>query len=380
MRIHISGKIKANLDTTSTLQQTAFWSRVKSEQGVPSQAFTICIAGEDMYGSWYDGRYFEDDLLILYQQVGDGCCIGYVPYGPKIEPNEDQFGLFLEELSESLRPFLPPKCILLRYDLRWHSLWTHEESFFYESGEWRGPPRKRNQELRMNFATQKWNLKKANTDILPSDTIFIDLRKNEERLLASMRSKTRYNIRLSRRKGVEVHDTGMDHLELWYNLYRETCERNGIFLHHIDHFRALIDAADARDCHSHRSQGSPAVHLLIAEAGGIPLAAMFLVTSDKRATYLYGASSSEKRNYMPTYALQWEAIRKARAHGCTEYDMFGISPSPNPSHPLYGLYRFKTGFGGYQFHRMGCWDYPFDHERYGAYMTAEMKSRGYHIR
>jgi len=380
MRIHVSGKYKENIDTTSVLQQTAFWSRVKSEQGIASRAFKICIAGEDIYGPRYNGQYFEDDLLILFQQIGDGYCVGYVPYGPKIEPDEDQFGLFLEELSEALRPFLPPACILLRYDLRWHSLWIDEDSFFYESGEWRGPPRKRNQELRMNFATHKWNLKKANTDILPSDTIFIDLRKSEERLLSSMRSKTRYNIRLSLRKGVEVHDTGTDHLDLWYSLYRETCRRNGIFLHHIDHFRALIDAACDYNRTGLRVPDSSSVHLLIAEAGGTPLAAMFLVMSGERATYLYGASSSDRRNCMPTYALQWEAIRKARNSGCTEYDMFGISPSPNPSHPLYGLYRFKTGFGGYQFHRMGCWDYPFDYERYGAYETAEMKNSGYHIR
>jgi hypothetical protein len=388
MRIHISGKFKENIDATSVLQQTAFWSRVKNEQGIASQAFKICIAGEDLYGPRYAGQYFEDDLLILFQQIEDGRCIGYVPYGPKIEPDEDQFGIFLEELSESLRLFLPPGCILLRYDLRWRSLWVHDDSFFSESGEWRGPPRRRNQELRMNFATHKWNLKKANTDILPSDTIFIDLRKNEERLLASMRSKTRYNIRLSQRKGVQVHDTGTDRLDLWYDLYRDTCRRNGIFLHPLDHFRALVEAASAPDRGIHRGKhldydtgrGSSEVHLLIAEADEKPSAAMFLVMSGGRATYLYGASSSENRNYMSTYALQWEAIRKARERGCTEYDMFGISPTPNPSHPLYGLYRFKTGFGGYQFHRMGCWDYPFDHERYGAYMTAEMKSAGYHIR
>ena len=104
MRIHISGKFKENIDATSVLQQTAFWSRVKNEQGIASQAFKICIAGEDLYGPRYAGQYFEEDLLILFQQIGDGRCIGYVPCGPRIEPDEDQFGTFLEELSESLRP------------------------------------------------------------------------------------------------------------------------------------------------------------------------------------------------------------------------------------------------------------------------------------
>lgn len=83
---------------------------------------------------------------------------------------------------------------------------------------------------------------------------------------------------------------------------------------------------------------------------------------------------------MATYALQWEAIRRSKMKGCTEYDMFGVAPRPDPSHPLYGLYRFKTGFGGKIFHRMGCWDYPLDPKAYQAYQTSEMQSHGYHLR
>jgi lipid II:glycine glycyltransferase (peptidoglycan interpeptide bridge formation enzyme) len=126
--------------------------------------------------------------------------------------------------------------------------------------------------------------------------------------------------------------------------------------------------------------GSPAeVELLIAEFDSQSLAAMFLVYSGQRATYLYGASSALKRDYMATYALQWEAIIRARKKGCTEYDMFGTAPYRDPSHPLYGLYRFKTGFGGYMFHRMGCWDYPFCEQDYEQFISLEMKSKGYHL-
>lgn len=373
MRIRIEGKFKDNLHPSSVLQQTAFWSKVKEKQGIHSRAFRIRIPAEDFYGPEYSGGNVEDDILILFQNAGDGHLIGYAPYGPKIEPAEDQFGPFLEELSESLRPRLPRDCVLLRYDLRWHSLWNTDGSFFNEDGDWQGPPRKRNQELRMNFSTTNWNLKKANTDILPSDTVFVDLQRNDGEMLSKMRAKTRYNIRLSGRKGVRVYQGDPEQLELWYELYRETCERNGIRLHHIDHFRTLVQTASA--C----GQQASKVRLLIAEAESRPLAAMFLALSGRRATYLYGASSSAMRSYMPAYALQWQAMIRAREQGCTEYDMFGISPSPNPSHPLYGLYRFKTGFGGSQFHRMGCWDYPLDNEWYGAYLSAEMKDPGYHL-
>ena len=165
----------------------------------------------------------------------------------------------------------------------------------------------------------------------------------------------------------------MSDLAFWYDLYKETCARNRIYLHDVDYFKALLvtDVSHTR---------SPAeVELLIAELEARPLAAMFLVFSGQRATYLYGASSSKQRNYMATYALQWEAIKKARRGGCTEYDMFGVAPRPDPSHPLYGLYRFKSGFGGVVFHRMGCWDYPLDPEDYEMYRLAEMKSEGYHL-
>lgn len=110
-----------------------------------------------------------------------------------------------------------------------------------------------------------------------------------------------------------------------------------------------------------------------------PLAAMFLVLSSHRATYLYGASSSSMRNVMPTYALQWKAIQEAKAGKCYEYDMFGIAPNPNPSHPMYGLYKFKNGFGGEIFHQLGCWDYPIDEDKYNRFSACEMNMQGYYI-
>jgi len=121
------------------------------------------------------------------------------------------------------------------------------------------------------------------------------------------------------------------------------------------------------------------VELLIAEIDHTPLAAMFLAISGQRATYLYGASSSANRQYMANYALQWETILRAKQWGCTEYDLFGVSPRPEPSHPMYGLHRFKTGFGGSLFHHMGCWDYPLNFRNYNMFLTAEMTRQGYHF-
>jgi len=77
--------------------------------------------------------------------------------------------------------------------------------------------------------------------------------------------------------------------------------------------------------------------------------------------------------------LQWRAMQLAREKGCTEYDFFGISPDADPAHPMYGLYRFKSGFGGQVFHRMGCWDYPLDKRKYEYYSAMEFQNQSYHI-
>ncbi len=369
MELQLERKQTESLEKTPVLQQTAFWSEIKRKQGISSGAFKIKIKTNEICHT-QNHKYIQDDFLVLFQDIGDGRKVGYVPYGPTIEPAEDMQGLFLEELSESLRPFLNSKSVMLRYDLSWESPWAKDSSCYID-GNWLGPPAKQNQELRINFNTYNWNLKKANTNILPKDTLFIDLRKDEIRLLKDMKRKTRYNIRLSQRKGVKVRKAGMNDISLWYELYKETCVRNGMYLDEQDYFENVFSTNAG-------FTNSPAkVDLLIAELDDAPLAAMFLVCSGRRATYLYGASTSAYRQCMASYALQWEAIKRAKKIGCTEYDMFGIAPNPDPAHPMYGLYRFKTGFGGKIFHRMGCWDYPLSQQSYELYLSKEMNSKGF---
>jgi lipid II:glycine glycyltransferase (peptidoglycan interpeptide bridge formation enzyme) len=81
---------------------------------------------------------------------------------------------------------------------------------------------------------------------------------------------------------------------------------------------------------------------------------------------------------MAPHALQWHAICEARRSGCLTYDLFGVPPAPDEGHPMYGLYRFKTGFGGRIVHRRGAWDYVYDPEMYGLFGAAEATSRGYY--
>ena len=373
MEVLVESKVVKEINETSILQQTSFWSQVKRKQGIESKAFDIKVKTSDLYAQSDCQRIIIDDVLILFQNIGSDHRIAYVPYGPTLKPCEENQGVFLEELSESLRQYLPSDCVMLRYDLLWESIWAKDDSYYNERGDWLGPPAIANQEIRLNFDTQNWNLKKANTNILPSDTVLLDLKKDESQLLKEMKSKTRYNIRLSYRKDVHVRKANINDFTIWTQLYRETCARNKIFLDNEENFKCVLRTQLS-------DTGKPAnVDLLIAEMDNIPLAAMFLAYSDKRATYLYGASSTKNRNSMATYALQWDAILRAKKNGCTEYDMFGVAPYPDSTHPLYGLFRFKTGFGGRIFHRMGCWDYPLDTDCYDVYLASEMTSEGYHL-
>ena len=372
MHIRITSKEIDEIGRTPIVQQTAFWSEVKRKQGIGSKAIDIHVDPSDIYTHQGEDQEIVDDMLILFQDMGDGHCMGYVPYGPALTPSEENRGIFLEELSESLRPVLRPDCIVLRYDLMWRSPWSDAGERYQQGRSWNGPPDRNFQELRMNIGTEHWNLRKPNTNNLPSDTIIIDLDRDEDSLLAAMKPKTRYNIRLSSRKGVTVRKAGMDELDIWYSLYTDTCRRNNIFLHDITYFRTVLETDLVK------VSSFVDVDLLIAEKDDIPLAAMFLVNSGRRSTYLYGASSSNLRNLMATYALQWAAITRAKERACLEYDMFGISPTSNPSHPLYGLYRFKSGFGGRIIHRMGCWDYPLKSRDYEVFRSLEMKGQGYH--
>ncbi|MBB4044709.1 lipid II:glycine glycyltransferase (peptidoglycan interpeptide bridge formation enzyme) [Bacteroides reticulotermitis] len=371
MTLEIEPKEVIDAYSTPIIQQTSFWSNVKQHHGIPSAAFDFKIKNSDLYLNVGGYSYTQADFIVFFEYLNSTDYVAYLPYGPEIEPSEENQGSFLEELSESLRSHLPNNCLALRYDLNWESHWCKEDDFD-ENGIWKGSPAKTFQELRLNYGTCNWNLKKSNSNILPAHTILLDLRNEEEQILAQMKSKTRYNINLSKRKGIEVRNVGIEGLDIWYQLYCETAIRNGLNTNSLEYFRMVFTTKMEQESKDVQ------VKLLVAYTGDQPLAAMFLVLSSHRATYLYGASSSEHRNLMPTYALQWEAIRLAKANACTEYDMFGIAPRPEPSHPMYGLYKFKQGFGGQIYHQLGCWDYPLDPDKYAVFQAYEMNRQGYY--
>lgn len=200
---------------------------------------------------------------------------------------------------------------------------------------------------------RRHHFKPSPQNVQPARTLIIDLAGDEDEILARMHQKTRYNIRLAARKGVQVRP--WSDLEGFGRMVNETAQRDRFGAHVPGYYRLAYDLFKA----------SGECEILVAEYEQKALAAVMVFARGARAWYLYGASTSAHRNRMPTYLLQWEAIRWALARSCKQYDLWGIpdedqatleSEFMNRSDGLWGVYRFKRGFGGTLTRHMGAWD------------------------
>lgn len=124
----------------------------------------------------------------------------------------------------------------MRYDLNWQSHRCKEE-YFDENGIWKGSPEKSVQEFRLNYGTNNWNLRKSNSNILPANTILLDLTTEEEQILWQMKPKTRYNIKLAQRKGIHVKSADIEELGVWHRLYCDTATRNGLHVNSLEYYQ-----------------------------------------------------------------------------------------------------------------------------------------------
>lgn len=180
-------------------------------------------------------------------------------------------------------------------------------------------------------------------NIQPPRTIVIDIKDKEEIILSRMKPKCRYNIRLAEKKGVTVRS--WDDISAFHEMLTVTGGRDNFGVHSKEYYQRAYELFHPNGT----------CELLVAEYEGKPLASLMVFANEKRAWYVYGASNDHERNRMPTYLLQWEAIHWAKARGCEEYDLWGV-PDENEEtleanfetrhDGLWGVYRFKRGFGG----------------------------------
>lgn len=189
------------------------------------------------------------------------------------------------------------------------------------------------------------------------NTLCVDLTQTEDALLAAMSQNTRRKVRIAEKKNVTIREATLDDLPTLYALYQTTGERDQFLIRPFAYYeRAWRDFMQAG-----------LAHALIAEVDQQPIAHVILFHFGRTCWYFYGASSSHARETMPNYALQWEAMRWAKAQGYTVYDMWGAPDVFNEQDSLWGVYEFKRGFRGTVTRHLGAWDYAPHPLLYRAY-------------
>jgi peptidoglycan pentaglycine glycine transferase (the first glycine) len=189
------------------------------------------------------------------------------------------------------------------------------------------------------------------------NTVWVNLEASEEMILARMRQKTRYNIHLAERKGVTIRTGTLNDLPMLYSMYAETSVRDGFVIrdqaYYLNGWQSFIQNRMAES--------------LIAEVEGAAVAGVIVFRLGAKAWYLYGMSRSQHREKMPNYLLQWEAMRRSKTSGCQIYDLWGAPDDFVESDPMWGVYKFKEGLGGYVVRTSGAWDYPARPRLYRLY-------------
>jgi len=331
-------KISSTKNATSFLQSD-FWARFKEKNGWASHHLYVKYQKENVEKNFY--------FTLLTRCLASSFFIGYVPMFPNII---EEYG-YIELLTAITKAFYKQfnsTLIFVRFDL--------DLSFKVDNKN--GEASHTDEAKRPQLTLKKTNdfyITKTKTDIQPPDTVILDLTLTEDELLSQFKSKWRYNIRLSQKKGCVVKKLEMSNekeiesgISLFYNLYKTTSSRDGIAIHSKNYYKDLFTIAN--------QYSDVSLRLYVALYNEEPLGAIITLFYKDEATYLYGASSNEHRNLMPTYLLQWQAIIDAKEWGAKIYDFYGIPPIEDSNHPMAGLYRFKTGFGGVIIHRIGSID------------------------
>ena len=202
-------------------------------------------------------------------------------------------------------------------------------------------------------------------EIQPRYVFRLDVKdKTEEEIMAGFHQKWRYNIRLAGRKGVEVKEGTREDLKDFHKIMVETGSRDGFIIRPLEYFEKMYDNLAPKH-----------MKLLMAYYNGEPISGVIPIFYGNKTWYLYGASSNKHRNLMPNYLLQWEMIKMSIARHDDIYDFRGVSGVVDESHPQYGLYRFKKGFGATFTEFIGEVYMPYKPLMYSLYRFSEKAFR-----
>lgn len=192
---------------------------------------------------------------------------------------------------------------------------------------------------------------KKTIHVSPEETLLLDLTQSEEALFSTMHQKTRYNIRLAQKKGVEVRELTHEEWSKAWKIFEETALRDGFRLHVRARYEAWLEKFSG-------------ARLVGAFYEGELLAVNLQVDACGTRTYLHGASSNQHREVMAPYALHWREIHDAKQAGLSTYDFWGVSDT----HLAWkGITRFKVGFGGERHLSLGTFDFVRSFWKYRVY-------------
>ncbi len=194
----------------------------------------------------------------------------------------------------------------------------------------------------------EFGLQEARKKLFATYSFVLDLTQPEEEIMSNMHRKTRYNIRLSERNGVQIAEESNEKgLNIFIDLLTKTMKRQGFYMHDENYFKQLWQILAPADM----------AHILLAKYENEVLAAWMLLNYKERIFYPYGASSSKHRDVMASNLICWEAIKLGKKLGCKKFDMWGsLGPNPDKNDDWYGFHRFKRGYGADLVEFVGSWD------------------------
>ena len=312
--------------------QTQQWGQVKTQFGWQPHHLVWCNPFGDVMAA----------ALVLQRQVpargfGLNLSVMYAPRGPLLDWSDEALAKRVLDDLENFAKEEGAIFIKIDPDLPIHyGIPGEDDAITNPAGE----------AIKNAIAKRGWRF--SDEQIQFRNTVTVDLTAGEEDMLMRMKSKTRYNIRLAERRGVHVRRGGVDDIDLLYKMYAHTAIRDDFLIRHQGYYQAVWKSFFNADL------AKP----LIAEVEDQPVGAAVIFKFGGRAWYFHGMSLDEHREKMFNYRLQWEAMLDAKEAGCHTYDMWGAPDNFTEDDPLWGVYRFKDGFGGRVECTLGAWDYP----------------------
>jgi len=323
--------------------QTGEWAQVKAAYGWKPMPFI-----------WTDNNQVVAAVMILKKQVisrgfAARLCVLYCPKGPLMDWSNEPLR---QRVLDDLQAFAKKQgAIFLKVDPDIvlgtgipGSEDAHEDN--------------RGQVVLSDLKRRGWIF--SSDQIQFRNTVLLDLSASEDVMLARMKQKTRYNVRLAEKKGVAVRAGTLADVPMLYKMYAETSVRDGFVIRDEGYYKTVWEtfmkqSAVVKEQTTFSDQ--PSAEPLIAEVEGQPVAAIFVFYFAGRAYYVYGMSREAHREKMPTYLLQWEAMKRAKSRGCSIYDLWGAPDEFNEADSMWGVYRFKEGLGGQVVRTLGAWDF-----------------------